>query len=31
LALQLDAVIALEFASEGVRCTIDVQLPEVGT
>jgi two-component system CheB/CheR fusion protein len=28
LALQLDATIALEFASEGVRCTIDVPLRE---
>jgi len=29
LALQLDATIDLEFASEGVRCTIDVPLREV--
>jgi two-component sensor histidine kinase len=29
LALQLDATIDLEFASEGVRCTIDVPLKEV--
>ena len=28
LALQLDATIALEFASEGVRCTIDVPFRE---
>jgi two-component system CheB/CheR fusion protein len=28
LALQLDATIALEFESAGVRCSIEVQLPE---
>ncbi len=31
LALQLDATIGLEFAAAGVRCTIDVQLPEART
>ena len=29
LALQLDATIALVFASEGVRCTIDIPISEL--